>query len=445
MSGNLILIGRSGGNAARAALETTAQNIANADNPTYARRTLAVAEIAATGGIGMGGTAVLSGVRVDRVGRTQSLFLQTEVRRTGADIARAQTELTGLRNAESVIEGSGLYPAISRFEASLSRLRSDPLDSSLRADVLEAGRTLVQTFGIANEGLDVASEELRFAAAEGVDQVNVLGAELARVNVGLARAQDGTSSKAALLDRRDALLTQMAGQIGINTQFDEVGRATVRLVDGAGPVLVAGDSAQQLQHAVAADGTLTFALNGTALVPGAGSLAGQALALDRIAVLRTQLDDVATLLVQQVNQAQANGATPDGAAGGPMFSGTGAADLALVMTNGAQIATAPSGSPPGSRNIGNLVSLIDTLAGDGPARATDRMLFELSSAIAGREITTDALRTIADTASIALTTETGVDLDNEAANLLRFQQAFQANSRVIQVAADIFETLLGVR
>ncbi|MEM6987663.1 MAG: flagellar basal body rod C-terminal domain-containing protein [Pseudomonadota bacterium] len=37
----------------------------------------------------------------------------------------------------------------------------------------------------------------------------------------------------------------------------------------------------------------------------------------------------------------------------------------------------------------------------------------------------------------------GVDLDQEAANLLRFQQMYQANARVLTVAKDVFETVLG--
>ena len=59
-------------------------------------------------------------------------------------------------------------------------------------------------------------------------------------------------------------------------------------------------------------------------------------------------------------------------------------------------------------------------------------------------MTRDALRTVADSAQLALSQETGVDLDQEAANLLRFQQAFQANGRVIQAAADVFDTILGI-
>ena len=44
-----------------------------------------------------------------------------------------------------------------------------------------------------------------------------------------------------------------------------------------------------------------------------------------------------------------------------------------------------------------------------------------------------------------LQAQAGVDLDNEAVNLVRFQQAFQANGRVMQVASDIFDTLLAIK
>jgi flagellar hook-associated protein 1 FlgK len=72
------------------------------------------------------------------------------------------------------------------------------------------------------------------------------------------------------------------------------------------------------------------------------------------------------------------------------------------------------------------------------------LLFDISSHVAGRTITHDALDAIASSARISLEQQSGVDLDTEAANLMRFQQAFQASGRAIQVASDIFNTLIGI-
>ncbi|MEL6237080.1 MAG: flagellar basal body rod C-terminal domain-containing protein [Pseudomonadota bacterium] len=69
----------------------------------------------------------------------------------------------------------------------------------------------------------------------------------------------------------------------------------------------------------------------------------------------------------------------------------------------------------------------------------------LSSRIASQDVTRTGLAAIAESAEATLLAETGVDLDTEAANLVRLQQAFEANSRVMQVATEIFDTILGLR
>ncbi len=438
---NLLNIGKSGAMAARAALDLTAQNIANAGNPDYARRTLAMAEVAATSGIGVEPGTALSGVRVDRVLRSDSLFLQNEARRTSGDVARADAELSGLTHAESAIEQAGMYGAIVDFEASLSRLVADPLGGALRAAVLEDGRRLAETFHVASSALDVAESDARLKIEAGVERVNLLAAELARTNVGIARAQPGTSGMAVLHDQRDALLRDMAELTGGKASFDNLGRASMTL---GGEVLVQGTQSFAVAASTNTDGRVAFSLGGNGVTLNSGSLLGGSQAMQAIGSLQDQLDDLAAKVMDALNTAQTEGTAPDGSTGKPFFSGTGAADMALALTSGGQIATAPAGAAPGSRDITNLQALRDALANGGPAQSADELLFGLSSAIAARSVTRDALSTIAATAQVALSSETGVDLDQEAGNLLRYQQAFQANGRVIQAAADVFDTILGI-
>jgi len=49
---------------------------------------------------------------------------------------------------------------------------------------------------------------------------------------------------------------------------------------------------------------------------------------------------------------------------------------------------------------------------------------------------------VADTAKQALSNRTGVNLDEEAARLMQFQQGYQAAAKVLQVAQTLFDTLL---
>ena len=178
--------------------------------------------------------------------------------------------------------------------------------------------------------------------------------------------------------------------------------------------------------------------------PGSGSLAGASLALTSLADARSRLDTIAAGIADTVNNAQAAGAAMDGTQGQPIFAGTTAATLRVVMTDGRGIATAPAGAPAGSRDASNLDALRQSLQSQDPAQLVSGLLFDVSSKVAGRQVTQSALETIASSARVSLEQQSGVDLDNEAANLIRFQQAFQASGRAMQTASDIFDTLLGI-
>jgi flagellar hook-associated protein 1 FlgK len=445
MASDLMSIASSGVKAARLALDLTAQNIANASSEGYVRRSLQLEELASTGGIGQIGDLSLSGVRLGAVVRNVDMFRQAEVRRTGSDAARANAELAGLENVQTAVEQSNVYPSIVKFEASLQQLASNPVDPSLRSAVIESTRTMTRTFNLAATSLQTAGSGLRFEAADGTSQVNQLAGELARVNLRLARASDASSDQSALLDQRDSLLEQMSQYTDVSTSIAANHTVEVRLGGTSGPQLVSGGTATPLAMATAADGTISFMVGTSPVTLTAGSLVGKAQALVKLADTRTRLDTIAASIIATVNAAQASGIALDGSAGQPLLSGTTAATLALAFEDGGKIATAPSGAGANSRDPANLAALRSGIAGSDPAGAMDALIFDISSTVAGRTVTRDALGTIAGQAKIALDAQAGVDLDQEAANLIRYQQAFQASGKAIQVASNIFDTLIALR
>lgn len=445
MASDLFSIGLSGLRASRGALELTAQNIANAGTEGYIRRSLRLSEAGGIGSWLAPNDLTLSGVRVDGVTRNADLFRQAEVRRTSSDFARATEELGGFENIEAALEQSGLYPAMTTFEGSLQRLESNPVDPALRAGALEDARTLARSFNLAAGSLDTARDGLTFAAQAGTDQVNTFAAELARVNLQLIRSSSGSSDQTMLLDRRDSLLQQISAQVGISTAIGPDQSVTVRLGGSTGPALVSAGTIQPLAMTTAADGTIGFSVAGTAVAVGAGALAGQAQGLIAVRDRKAELDGIATTLMTAANAAQGNGTALDGTVGQPLFSGVGAAGLALALTSGADWATAPAGAAAGSRDPANLTVLRNALDGAKVTDQLDGLLFAASSATAARRTTATALDSIAGAARLALAEQAGVSLDDEAANLVRFQQAFQASGKVIQVASDLFDTLLAIR
>ena len=58
------------------------------------------------------------------------------------------------------------------------------------------------------------------------------------------------------------------------------------------------------------------------------------------------------------------------------------------------------------------------------------------------DVASHAQNTLVDQATQAQQSLSGVNLDEEAANLLRYQQAYQASGKVIQIASALFQTIL---
>ena len=124
-----------------------------------------------------------------------------------------------------------------------------------------------------------------------------------------------------------------------------------------------------------------------------------------------------------------------------------ASSMSIVLTDPSKIAAANQGSAVGdNRNMLSLIELRDakTLK-EGSQSYTSlygstlsSIAVETRSAISNAETEQSLLRSAED----RLEGLRGVNLDEEATNLIRYQQAYQAAAQVISVANDIFDTLL---
>lgn len=442
----IFTIARSGLTATRRSLELTAQNVANAENPDYSRRILTQGELVMTGNIGNNAQDSLGGVKPGVIERAESSLVQRQARDSSSALAAAEAEFFAMKEAESALETSGVYTGLVDFEAALTRLQNNPTEPALRLSALEAGRKMAGNFRIANGTLANARGLVQAETSAKTLTVNERAAELAKINADLVGAREGTAGRAALLDARDKALRGLAEEFGINPTINANGTADV-VLKGAPPVaLVTGAIAQPLATSFAADGTVSFTVGGTPFVPAGGGMAGRANALAEMADLQASLDSLAVSAITLSNTAQANGVGNDGNPGAAFFSGTGAGSITMVLASADGLATAPAGAGPGSRDTTNLAAFITAL-GDpsGPITGTDSLLLTLSSRVSALETRTEGLSVVAASAEAELLRETGVDLDTEAANLIRLQQAFEANSRVIQVAAELFDTVLELR
>ena len=222
--------------------------------------------------------------------------------------------------------------------------------------MLETARSTATAFSATDSAFDQINADFDGQARQAAHDLSSLATSLVRVNEGLGRTQPGTAASAQLTDQRDQILTQMSALSDITSTTDELGRATVRLGDRAGPILAATDSTGSVTYQRGADGGVSFhvALQGqiSDFVPGGGAMAGMLDGAERINATRGAFNQVAKSFVETVNGLQAGGQDLNGATGTAMFGLTaGTAQMSLMMTDGSKIAAARGGRVRATRTI----------------------------------------------------------------------------------------------
>ncbi len=79
-----------------------------------------------------------------------------------------------------------------------------------------------------------------------------------------------------------------------------------------------------------------------------------------------------------------------------------------------------------------------------PSDTMNDILTDISGSVQSATTTQTTLQTLSSAAASSLSSESGVDLNTEAVNLVKFQQAFQASSKVMQTASTIFDSILNL-
>lgn len=441
-------IGASGVRAYQTALGTVSDNIANVGTAGYARRATSLAEVTAvSGSLTQGKSLASDGVALTGIGRIADTYKAAEVRTSASDLARTEAGATWLDRVQTALTGNQLGDRLTSFFTASTTLAADPTASAARSTLLEAGTSVAGAFSGTGRALDQVASDLDGTADDATAQLDTLGQALAKVNDGLGRAAAGSSAAASLADQRDSLTEQMSAIADVDVQTDAQGRATVRLGGSSGPVFVAGNDAGHVTYARGDTGAVSFAVHrdgqATALVPNGGALAGIADAAGRIADARTQVNTLASSFASGVNAVQAGGDDLNGNAGAAMFTaGASPSDLTLSLSDPSGVAAAARGG--GARDNGNLATLATLRTSGGFETKTTALVSDTAAALAAKQTVATAQTTIHDGAVTARDAVSGVNLDTEAVDLMRFQQAYQASSRVIQVARETFQSIIAI-
>ena len=417
----------------RVAIDVAGQNIANVNTPGYVRQ-----RVDMTAGIG---------VNVSAISRLHNGILGDRSRTESAQLQNLSIASNVVNDVEGVFPEPTTYGFQEKLDAlwsSFSNVARDPNNAAARVQVLSQANAAADWLNNAATELEDITANYSSGLANLVTTVNGYAKELSELNVAVSQSVENTQAANALLDRRGYVADQLAQLVGGSYHTNDLNQLSVTLGGGT----LAGPSTYATLQVASAGGvtSLQWAGDSTTATVTSGAANGYLTAVNTtVDSWMTTLDSVASALTTTVNAVQTTGFDRDGNAGANLFSGTTAATISVALTDGADIAAsaiAPSGgvaSLDGSK--ADAMAALGTAA-NGPDELYQELVVSLGFAIQAADQAAATQESLASSITSQIDTESGVSIDEEMANLIAYQRAYEAAARVLTAIDAVLETLI---
>ncbi len=435
------------------ALATTSNNVANANTPGFSRE---VVDLEAGAPIGEGLFSYGTGVLLQKIESVRDPILEIQLNQETQQQSKFDTALTQLQQLETQFGSatSGIGADISNFFNSLQQLSPDPSNLALRQGVLTAAGNLVTDFNTTAQNLQTQRGNLDLNVVQSADEVNTLSGQIASINQQISNLQSANQDPSTLIDTRTSLIRQLSGLIDVSViPTGPPGDQSITLATTNGTTLVSGSQDFALSTELGSDGvqhvfsgTASSAANDITNSLTGGSLAGLIQVRDQeIPSLGGKLDQLAAGLANALNTANQAGYDLNGNAGGNLFvpppvGGLGAAaTLQLNITDPALLAASSDGTSGSNGNLAVLSAVHDQAVAGGqtPLDFYSNIIFQVGSDTANASADVDSSNLILQKLQDERGSVSGVSLDEEAANLIKYQTAYQAAARVVSTVDSL--------
>jgi flagellar hook-associated protein 1 FlgK len=444
------------------AISVTSHNIANVNTPGYSRQKLIMtSNTSLNSALGPMG----SGVSADAIERIYDRFLNARINNESQELGRWDAQKKAVETLEMIFNetyGSGLNEAMSEFWNAWQALTNNPAGSAERQVLVTRGQILTSTFNKLDSDLTHSQQELDLAIAATVTDVNRLSAQLADLNQKIVASETGTQNANDYRDQRDLVLKELSELIDLNAFEDANGNVSV--LNASGRPLVSGTASWQLStelNVVSGLQDVVWLDNDGNSVNISNDISGGKLKgwLETRDVLipgfLNRLDALAQTLVTEVNNLHQTGFDLNGIAGEVFFDGTGtAADIevnANIVGDPGLIAASfdplPFPSAPGdNRNAVEIAKLQHQLLMSGNTATFNDYYSSLVRDVGNEVLKSDSYYTIQSEMVAQLDNYresiSGVSLDEEMINLIKFQNAYAAAAKLVTTADELMQTVL---
>ncbi len=457
-------------NAHSVGADLAGRNLANVNNPDYARQRVILGD-RGTMQTNLGAQSLgLEALGIEQI-RDNLLDLQIVKEITTRGSLEAQNSVqTRLQSAlgefidrqgdVATLDGAaggslgstGITGSLDGFFNAFHELAASPDDPAVKQVLFQKAEILVEKINGMDQRLSSIGADINTQVSQDIDEINALLVNVAELNSQIGRFEIGNPGSAVdLRDQRQASLQKLAELTSFEVRKATSNPSLVQLVvkDASGNDVVMVDGGK-VKGSMNFNGTdITFGASTSAIQLTGGSVYGALQVKNNVLTsVQTDLDSLATQMTTAVNQAyNPGGAGNDFFDPAGLAAGTLALDATLSSTNITATATASSGANELALAVAELGTKNFSIAGGDVINGTATGFVTGIATSVGREISgvTEKLgnqKLVENLLKEQRNSISAVSIDEEMTDLIRFQRAFQASARVINVIDSMLEIVV---
>ncbi len=432
-------------------------NVANANTPGYRRQEVqlgashpyhppGIYQAVQAGQIG-------TGVVAESVRRFNLEYFDNRFRQELASSHQWESFHGVLQQIEGTLAETGpegILAHLDAFWAGWQTLSNDPGNLAARQDLRIRAEMLTNGLNRRAEALIDIRKDQDELISQNVDEINIIAEQIAGLNAEISHVLSIDDQPNDLLDERDRLLDRLSELTGASSNLQENGEVLVSI---GGHALVVGKNTFTLETAADPSNdnltAITWA-DGKSFTPPNGELVGLLAIRDtEIPNIMTALDEFASTLVSEVNAIHQTGYGINNDTTLDFFSGTDALSIGLSsdIDDLESIATAAAADTPGDGSIASQIAALQQDLIINSDSQTLNQYYTDQVASLGLKITDAASKTenrqlVLNSLTYQRESVSGVSLDEEAANLIKSQRAYQASARLVTVLDEMLDRII---
>lgn len=458
-------------NAQQSALQTTSHNVSNSNTEGYSRQKVnMVADNPYTlGGIGQLGT----GVRISSVERIVDPYVNKQLSNENSSLQRYQQKSDVLGQLEGIFNEpseTGLNKSISEVFSSWTHLASNPELAAAKTMVAQNSENFTDNLNHMSNQIDKLHDGTVNSIEKDIMDFNAKVQQLGSLNKQIFNVTAKGESPNDLLDQQDKILGELAGITGVEASYDKFNRVSISV--GGQEVLHEGKIKALEISKDTVGGLVVIQENGdkTPIAIESGSIKGSQESLVEIEDKRKDLNDLAFTFATAINTIH-SGDKP----GNKFFDLTSAVDGNYAssikvhadilkdvnkINAGKDLTKIVGGDGTRAQAIASLqntlldypstgmeykeetMSITNQTGGSTVSGAYNNTVTEMGIVKQQSDNMTESQESLVSLLKARRESISGVSINEEVADTMKYQTAFQANSRIISVVSEMLDTLI---